>query len=177
MLLEFPDNSGMPLARNRGTANRTFLTDGVTGVTHSYEINVGSARVIVASPRRWFSILLFPPPSASQPPPPHPHAHKSEGDLMTEHRAIEFSVALRPQRPYGLLGDVESRVQDGHLDVHTLPELCKPQSYRRISLLSNLWVGQSRLLSFAGTETCQRFPFLVSAFLQSPHFLHFSRKH
>ena len=124
-----------------------------------------------------FPSFSLPPPPLPSPPPPHPHAHKSEGDLMTEHRAIEFSVALRPQRPYGLLGDGESRVQDGHLDVHTLPELCKPQSYRRISLLSNLCVGQNRLISFAGTETCQGFPFLMSAFLQSLHFLHFSRKH
>ena len=89
---------GMSLTRNRGTANRTFLADGVTGVTETYEVNVGSARVIVASPRRWFSILLFATPT------PHPRAHKSEEPHNREHRAIDFSVALRPQRPYGLLG-------------------------------------------------------------------------
>ena len=32
-----------------------------------------------------------------------------------------FSVALRPQRPYGLLGS--GTAQDGHLDFHTAPEL------------------------------------------------------
>ena len=31
-----------------------------------------------------------------------------------------FSVALRPQKPYGSLG---RKAQDGHLDFHTTPEL------------------------------------------------------
>ena len=34
--------------------------------------------------------------------------------------AFEFTVALRPQKPQGLLG---TRSQDGHLDFHTASEL------------------------------------------------------
>ena len=34
---------------------------------------------------------------------------------------FKFNVALRPQRPYGLLRDGEP--QDVHLDLHTAPEL------------------------------------------------------
>ena len=34
----------------------------------------------------------------------------------------EFNVALRPQRPYGLLQNNEP--QEGHLDFHTAPKLC-----------------------------------------------------
>ena len=32
-----------------------------------------------------------------------------------------FSVASRPQKPYGSLGQ---KAQDGHFDFHTAPELC-----------------------------------------------------
>ena len=37
---------------------------------------------------------------------------------------FEFSVALRPQRPYGL-----RIVQDGYLDFHTASELCQGRTY------------------------------------------------
>ena len=40
--------------------------------------------------------------------------------LNSESSQFEFTVALRPQRPYGLLGTGN---QDGHLDSHTVPEL------------------------------------------------------
>ena len=36
---------------------------------------------------------------------------------------LKFNVALRPQRPQGLLGR-DGGAQDGHLDFHTAPELC-----------------------------------------------------
>ena len=35
--------------------------------------------------------------------------------------SVQFSIALRPQRLYGLL---ETGSQDGHFDFHTAPELC-----------------------------------------------------
>ena len=43
----------------------------------------------------------------------------------------ELSVALRPQRPYGL------GAQDVHLDVHTTPELCEACVRVKCCLTSN----------------------------------------
>ena len=45
-----------------------------------------------------------------------------------------FSVALRPQKPEGSLG---RKAQDGHLDFHTAPELCRhglqSPTYKRVN--------------------------------------------
>ena len=50
---------------------------------------------------------------------------KNRALCCTEARPVyEINVALRPQRPYGLLRT--GGAQDGHLDFHTAPELCGP---------------------------------------------------
>ena len=41
---------------------------------------------------------------------------------MSENMEFEFNVAVRPQRPYGLLGTGRG-AKDVHLDFHTAPEL------------------------------------------------------
>ena len=45
--------------------------------------------------------------------------------LFAEHRS--FSVALQPQRAYGLTG-TEGR--DVHLDFHTAPQFCLPRRFK-----------------------------------------------
>ena len=47
---------------------------------------------------------------------------------------FDFSVASRPQRPYGLLRDGEP--SGVHLDIHTSPELCYRQFTFRFSVAS-----------------------------------------
>ena len=48
------------------------------------------------------------------------------------------SVALRPQKAWGLLG---TGAQDVHLDFHTAPELCMMLIWERCLIVGLGWVG------------------------------------